>query len=342
MALSQDTKKILTVAMADEKASSEVSLAIDAGDNTSALAAAAVADAKAVSAISKAYPSNYYMVGSGSIQDSINQAVLDGHNDNNKAFIMISQDKTENITLKPGIFLAGLNSSGTHSPWVITGQVTVNSTTGTIDSNHYAISGVEIVGLTTQQAINFTGTAPQRLFLKDVWITAIGVGGHCLEMNNSGSGSMVEADEIKFSHTGTGYALHILQGSCTVEDMESSGTISIARIEAGAILVINSSECDANASSAFDVVAGGVLTLSRCIVENLATNAIGINLLGIGAVAVVGSVLFNTTLAGTGRAVNGVSGSVLYYQYIAFAPSSSSKINPAITSIPVTVTPSFT
>jgi hypothetical protein len=341
MALSKNTKNILVVAMADEKAATEISSAIDSGDNTSALVAAAIADAKAVTALSKAYPSNYYMVGAGSIQDSINQAFADGHNDNNKAFIMISQDKTENITLKPGIFIAGLNSSGTHSPWVITGQVTINSVSGTIDNNHYAISGVEIVGPTTVQAVNFIGTSPQRLFLKDVWITANGIGGHCLEMNNSGSGSIVEADEIKFSHTGTGYALHILQGSCTVEDMESSGTISIARIEAGATLVINSSECDANSATAFDVVAGGLLTLSRCVIENLAANAIGINLLGIGAVAVVGSVLFNTTLAGTGRAINGVAGSVLYYQYIAFAPGASSKINPATTSVPVTTTPSF-
>ena len=325
MALSVKAKKRLEVAMARKQEALEVIAAIDAASPATA----------------HTFPNNYYIVADGSIQAAINQAVTDGRNDTNKAFIVISKDRTENITLKPGIFLVGLNSSGTHSPWVITGQVTVNSISGTIGDNHFAMSGLEIVGPSTVQAINFTGTAPQRLFLKDMWITANGVGAHCLEINNSGSGSIVEIDDIRCSHNGTGYAIHSILGACVIEDMETSGTISIARVEAGATLVISNSECDANAATAFDIAAGGTLTISRSNIENLTANAIGINLLAAGAVAIVGSVLFNTTLAGTGRAVNGVAGSFLYYQFIAFYPGSSTKVNPAITSVALTSTPSF-
>lgn len=330
MVLTTKTKNVLTVAMADQTAANELSASVDAAAAASVLAAA------------RTMPSNYYMVGAGSIQAAINQAVSDGHNDNNKAFVVVSQDKTENITLAPGVFLIGLNSSGTHSPWVITGQVTVNSVSGTIDSNHYAISGLAIVGPSTLPAMTCTGTAPQRVFLKDVWITANGVGGHCFEMSNSGAGSIAELDEFKASHNGTGYAMHIVLGVCVVEDVETSGSIAIARVEAGATLSILSGECDANAATAFDVAAGGTLTLTRCTLSNIAANGIGINLLAAGAVAVVGEVLFSTPLAGTGRVINGVAGSILYYQFIAFAPGSSTKINPAITAAVLSVTPSFT
>jgi hypothetical protein len=48
--LSNNSKKYLTVALTNEAISEEISNAIDAGDNTAALAAAAVADAKAVAA----------------------------------------------------------------------------------------------------------------------------------------------------------------------------------------------------------------------------------------------------------------------------------------------------
>ena len=313
--------------------------------NLSAPSASSDAARKADSdaALAKAFPPNYYIVGSGSIQTAINQAITDGHNDTNCAFIVISQDRTENISLtKGGIFLTGLLSSGTHSPIRVTGQVTINGIDNNLVDNHFAIQGLEIIGPSAQPAIFFTGTNPQRLFLKDVWITAQGAGAHCIESANTGVGSMVEADDIKASHTGSGYAIHAVNGTTTIDNLESSGTIAVGRVEAGASLNIVDSECDANAATCFDVAAGGTLTLGRCVVENVATNGIGINLLAAGAVTIVGNVLFNTPLAGTGRAVNGVAGSAMYYQFIAFYPGTSTKVNPAITSVLLASTPSFT
>lgn len=327
MALSKRTKNYLKVGLADTKASAEI---IDAMDTST------ISD-------TKAFPSNYYMVGSGSIQTAINQAIADGHNDTHCAFIVISQDRVENISLtKGGIFITGLLSSGTHSPIRVTGQVTINGIDNNIVDNHFAIQGLEIIGPSAQQAVLFTGTNPQRLFLKDVWITAQGVGGHCIESANTGIGSTIEADDIKASHTGSGYAIHAISGTTTIDNLESSGTISVGRVETGASLSIVDSECDANAATCFDVAAGGTLTLGRSVVENIATNGIGINLLAAGAVAVVGNVLFNTPLAGTGRAVNGVAGSFMYYQFIAFYPGTSTKVNPAIISTALVSTPSFT
>ena len=109
------------------------------------------------------------------ITAAISAATTAGYIDSNPAFIVLMENITENVTLKPGIWLTSLGT-GTHGSPVITGTVTVTSSTGTTVSNHYSISNLRIVAPSNGHGILFTGTAPQRLYVRDMWIDANGPG----------------------------------------------------------------------------------------------------------------------------------------------------------------------
>ena len=282
----------------------------------------------------------------GSIQTVIDQAVADGHSDSNPAFVIVQSATTENISLtKGGVWLVGANGSGTMAPITITGRVTINGVDATYGLNHFFIANLSFVGPADVPVILISGTNPTRLLMDDVWVTASGSSGngHCLEITNTGVGTSAYLGEFKGSHNGTGFMFHLVHGTAIVKDCETSGTIGIGLVETGASLNIGSGECDANATSAFDIQAGGLLTITRSSISNTAANSFGVRLLGVGAVAVLGEVIFSIPTAGTGRAVDGVGSSVFYYQYLAFSPSpnANNKVNPAITSIALVTAPSF-
>jgi hypothetical protein len=330
MSLSKKAKETLVVAMASKPDATEITAAIDK----------ATKDIANLS--TRSLPINYYVDSVyGSIQAAYAQAVADGHNDSNPAVVLITRNTAENVTVtQGGIWFSSLAMSGTHSPFVVTGQWVFNGSNTSIIANHFALQGFEVVGPAGQPAIYFTGSNPQRLFVKDLWITANGIGGHCVEMDNTGPGSILEADDLKGSHNGTGYVLHIIHGTATLSDLETSGTISIAHVESGATLTVDSSECDANAPTAFDVEGGGTLVITRSIVNNTAANSTGINLVASGAILTLGEVLFQIPV-GTGKCVTGVTGSLLFYAYLSFLPTYTDKISPAITSTAIDTAPTF-
>lgn len=251
--------------------------------------------------------------------------------------VLLSGNATaENVTFNTGhVWLTGENSSGTHSPILFTGNLTFTATAGTISDNHFAVSNLMLNGVSGTEVITFSGTYPQRLFLKDVWVTANGTA-HGINMTNTGSGSSVHSNELKLSHNGTGHhhCLHVAAGTANLDSIETSGAnVGVIGVDGGSVNLSNS-DIQGGGTYAIDVYAGGVITLANCKITTTANNSTGIDLKAAGALAVIGNVSF-TIPTGSGRAVDGVTGSVLYYGPAYFLPisgsASNNKVNPNIT-----------
>jgi hypothetical protein len=261
---------------------------------------------------------------------AISAAVTAGYTDSNPAFVLLLNNITENITMQPGIWLTSFGT-GTHGSPTITGTLTVSSTTGSITSNHYSISNVRIVAPTNGTCIDFTGSAAQRLFIRDVWLDTNG-SGTCIFMDNSNVTSVLHLNTGHLAHSGTGdvYCIDLTTGNCYMTDIETSGNVQVAAVRTGTVMTIDSSEIDANNAAAIEVY-GGTLTVTNSIITNTATNSNGVALNTTGSVCTLLNVLFSIP-TGTGNAVFGTTTSLLYYLNVAFVPgtNTSKTASPAL------------
>ena len=248
----------------------------------------------------------------------------------------------ETVSITNGhIFIVGEHSSGTHAGILWYGQITFNGAAASISENHFAITGLSINAVSGTTAITFAGTNPQRLFLKDVWLTGNGAA-DAMVMTNTGTGSTVHGNDLKFSHNGTGHyhAINVLAGTASLDSIETSGALTGIFGVTGTLNLSNS-EIDSAGRYGIDVYAGGVLAVANCKITTTAAGSFGIQLAGVGAAAVLGFVAFNVPAAGTARAVSGGAGTALYYTGLSFAPGGNAKISSAITSVAITTAPSF-
>jgi hypothetical protein len=250
---------------------------------------------------------------------AISAAVTAGYTDSNPAFVLLLNNITENITMQPGIWLTSFGT-GTHGSPTITGTITVSSSTGSISSNHYSISNLRLVAPTNGTCIDFTGSAAQRLFIRDVWLDTNG-SGTCIFMDNSNVTSVLHLNIGHLAHSGTGdvYCIDVTTGNCYITDIETSGNVQVAAVRTGTVMTIDSSEIDANNAAAIEVY-GGTLTVTNSIITNTATNSNGVALNTTGSVCTLLNVLFSIP-TGTGNAVFGTTTSLLFYLNVAFAPS---------------------
>lgn len=263
-----------------------------------------------------------------------------------KTIVLLSGNSVaEHITFSKGhIFLVGENSSGTHAPLIFTGSLTFTGPNTSISENHFAITGIEIIGVSGMDVVTFSGSYPQRLFMKDVWITANGTA-HGVNMTNTGSGSSVHTNDCKFSHNGSGdyHCLNVAAGTANIDTSETSGvTIGAIGIANGTCNIL-SSDIQASGSYAIDVYAGGVLSMANCKVTTTAADSYGIKLMDATSVAVIGNISFSVPAsATTGRVIYGVSSSTLLYGPMYFLPiglaASNAKISNAITAVPINTT----
>jgi hypothetical protein len=255
------------------------------------------------------------------INAAVNAAMTAGHQDSDPATIILMASITENITLKPGIYLTSLGT-GTHGSPNITGTITVNSTTGGLVANHYSISNLRIIAPSDiTNCINFTGTAPQRLFLRDMWLDARGTS-TCITMTNNDTTSTLQMDTAHLAHSGTGdiYCIDVSYGKCYLTDIETSGNVQVAAVRAGTTMTINGSELDGNNTATIQVY-GGVLTVTNSIITNAQSNSSGIRLNTTGSVLTLGNCVM-TIPAGSGKAVYGVATTYMYYANVFFTPGS--------------------
>jgi len=270
-----------------------------------------------------------------------------GSSSNPITIVLLSSNSTpENVTFSEGhIFLTAENSSGTHAPLLFTGSLTFQGPNTSISENHFAVSNIELVGVSGTDVVTFSGSYPQRLFLKDVWITANGAA-HGITMTNTGGGSTVHANDSKFSHNGSGdyHCVNATKGTASLDSIETSGvSTSVISVSGGASVNLTNSDLQSAGSYCVEVYANSLLTMANVKITTTATNSTGILLEQAGSVSFAGLVTFNVPAAGTGRAIDGVAGSVLYYGPMFFMPdgvggTTNTKVNPLITALPISTT----
>lgn len=201
------------------------------------------------------------------------------------------------------------------------------------------MSGVDV--------ITFSGTNSQRLFMKDVWVTANGTS-HGITMINSGVNSSFHTNDCKFSHNGSGHyhCVNVAAGTANIDTSESSGTTVGAFGIANGSCNITSSDIQSAGSYAIDVYAGGILSIANSKITTTAADSIGISLTHATAIAVVGNVSFSVPASsGAGRAISGVASSWpygLYYGPMYFLPigiiSSNDKVSSFMAKTPIDAT----
>jgi hypothetical protein len=277
------------------------------------------------------------------ITDAITAATNAGYNDTNPAFIILLENITENVTLKPGIWLTSLGT-GTHGSPIITGTVTVTSSTGTTVSNHYSLSNLRIVAPTNGHCILFTGTAPQKLFVRDMWLDANGTGDG-IYMDNTGSGSTLQLDIAHLSHSGSGdiYCINVTKGNCYITDIETSGATQVAAVQTGAVMTIDGSELDAVGDVVCETYGTGSLTITNSIITNTQANGYGIKINSAGSTVTIGQCLFSIP-TGTGSVVYynpaaTLYGSTLAFASISFIPNTNTTIDTRVLPVPLTTVP---
>jgi len=252
----------------------------------------------------------------------------------NPVFMILCGSITENITLDTGhIFLIG-NNSGIHAPIYITGNITINGTAsgaGAIDANHFSLSGLAISGTAQSAAIRSTGSNPQRVFMKDLWLFASGnqtgttpftnAGGYGFYQDNTGSGTITSGDQIKISHTGTGdvYCIDIINGSASFSEVETSGATQVGAVQNGATLTFTTSELDANGEVCLESYGTGRLVVSDSIISNARTgvDSHGIWLHAAGGAALITNTIIDVASSTSGsRMIKGVAGTGVFYKNI--------------------------
>lgn len=274
-----------------------------------------------------------------SVTAAIDAAVAAGHSDADSATVILLASITENITLKPGIWLTSLGT-GTHGSPNITGTVTITSSTGTTVTNHHSISNLRIVAPTNGHCINFTGIAPQKLFVRDMWLDANGTGDG-LYMNNTGTGSTVQFDIGHLTHSGSGdvYCINVVNGGCYITDIETSITCQVAAVQTGAVLTINESELDASGDVVCGTYGTGALTITNSLITNTKNNANGIQINNAGGTVTLGNNVISLTGIG-GFAVQSPAGGIVYHAGTVFTGNNkrSSALGAGFIALPTTWT----
>jgi hypothetical protein len=253
-------------------------------------------------------------------------------------YMILLSNITENVTLATNhVYLIGQNGQ-IHQPIILTGNITVQPTSGTLNSNHFSLSGIEVVGGTNGKAVYVTGTFPTRLSLQDVWITANGNSGAGLYQDNSGTGTYTHGGPLKVSHNGTGdvYCFDIRNGTASFDTVETSGATQVGAAGPGATLTFNNSQLEANGDVVVETYGNGVVVVTNSVIKNSAANSYGIKLNAVANVAgtaSVGQSAFNVPL-GTGQAVwldpnttPGLSG-VFAWSGASFYPGTNTTIAP--------------
>jgi hypothetical protein len=281
------------------------------------------------------------------LQAAYTAAALVGTSSNPIYIVLVSGNTSataEVVTFSKGhIFLVGDNSSGTHAPIIFYGNLTFTGPNLSISENHFAIQGIEIIGSSGTSVLTFSGTYPQRLFMKDVWVTANG-NVHGINMTNTGTGSSLHCHDAKLSHNGTGHyhCINIAAGTANIDSLETSG-VGVAAIGVdGGTCNIRNSEIECGGTYAIDVYAGGVLTMATSLITTTAATSHGIILRAATAVAIVGTTSFRVPAGdAANRAISGVAGTALYYADLYFLPGYTDKISVAISSTIIDSTPNF-
>ena len=265
------------------------------------------------------HPDYYYVPHLGSIQNQITLAENAGHNAGWPAWVVVQENRTENITLKSGIYVTGGVTSGTRSPIVITGKVTVNPITGTFETNKYSLEGLSIVaGTTNGTALEFIGPNPAEVFFGDLTLTTNGTG-RCLSVSNAGIGSTVRhSGDMVLKYTGTASSVYCVE--CTaartyLDRVVYSGLVGCAKVvNSGTWLIFGSGEVITPSTlpvSTFECVTSAYLRLGDMLLTHNNPNKDAIWIASNARVDCVGTT-FDVVPAGSSMSVSGDTSANIY------------------------------
>lgn len=242
---------------------------------------------------------------------------------------------TENITItRPLTHIEGF--SGRHKATFISGSVTITPAVSYINS--YSASYITIkniyIAAGSSNALSITGTNKVGVILDNVglWtstgkaitISNTASGGNKFQIFNSdvNSGNTIEFSNLAiglvqqcvFTCTGTGNGISVSSSALTIDALiaETATASTLFKLNSGTLNIGNSTiTSSASNSSGFDISAGATL--------------------------VCGQNAFNV-VAGTGKAVYGVAGSIFMYALNMMVYGSNQNISSAMTSIPMSTT----
>jgi hypothetical protein len=297
--------------------------------------------------------------------------------ESNPVYIILTGNITENVTMTRGhVFMVGFNST-IHAPIYLNGSITISGSatgSGAIDANHFSLQGLAISAPTQKACVHFTGANAQRLFVKDLWLTARGnqtgstpltdAGGYGIYADCTGyraspaSNSVIHGSDIKVSHTGTGdvYCFKIGQQgvaatvSADFASVETSGATQVGAVGSGCLLAFTGSELDANGEVCLESYGSGVLSVANSTVSNAATGeSYGIWLHTAGGAALITNTIMDIESSNTNsRMIKGVAGTAVFYKNVMIGRATTTpfaehnkKIDSAVTAVAIT-TDSFT
>jgi len=295
----------------------------------------------------------------------------------NPVYIILCGNITENITMSRGhVFLVGFNST-IHAPIYLNGTVTISGSvtgSGAIDANHFSLQGLAISAPTQKACIHFTGSNAQRLFVKDLWLTARGnqtgttpltdAGGYGIYADCTGfraspaSNSVIHGSDLKVSHNGTGdvYCFKIGQQgiaatvSADFASVETSGATQVGAVVSGCLLAFSNSQLDANGDVCLESYGTGVLSVANSSITNAATaESYGVWLHEAGGTALITNTIIDVVSSNTAsRMIKGVAGTAVFYKNVMIGRATTSpfaernkKIDTVVTAVAIT-TDSFT
>jgi hypothetical protein len=223
------------------------------------------------------------------IQSAIDQAVSDGHTaqDNNPAYVWIYPTGTmagyvENLMLSPGVNLIGFGTA--EYSVFLNGRIRYMPPAGTIGPNTVHVEGLWIQAPAGINSVELTGLNVGRIFLRQCVVNKLGPGPAAnIEISGAATSELHVTDCIG---NGAGGALmwnavsgRLFATRCDI----SPGTRSV-HVAGGATAVFVQCNLQASGADVALVDAGGFVTVSDCLINQVTAAMAGITVNGVATV----------------------------------------------------------
>ena len=238
----------------------------------------------------------------------------------NPKYINLLSSITENLTMDTGyVGLQGFTNSGVRAPLYLNGTITIAPTAGTITDNFFGITNLAILKpeVTSGNCIDVLGGAvPLRVFLESVWLQNGSTGSFGVNINNTGTSSVVNGQLCQFSPFATGGGINVINGICNMVDCDSTGgsatCVDMFRVASGGRLNFSRCQLEGNATQIVNCTGGdyGVsgfnLSLAQTLLTNNRSTGHGITLASACLVS-IGTCGLNVLTGSGAKAINGVT-----------------------------------
>ena len=256
----------------------------------------------------------------------------------NPKYINLLSSITENLTMDTGyVGLQGFTNSGVRAPLYLNGTITIAPIAGTITDNFFGITNLAILKpeVTSGNCIDVLGGAvPLRVFLESVWLQNGSTGSFGVNINNTGTSSVVNGQLCQFSPFATGGGINVINGICNMNNCDSSAgnAACVAMFNVQSVGVLNFTNCtlEGTAQQMINCVGGTYavnnLSMTQTLMTNNLTTGHGITL-SAGTIANLANSGFNILTGAGAKAINGVQSanlttppfSLVFFSNVAFA-----------------------